>query len=219
MTSTAEPPDRAMPAGQRVRKPHAGTIERREAILRAAMEVFGTRGYNKGVLAEVAEKANMTHAGVLHHFGSKEGLLVAMLKYRDGDEVAGIPERPRIYGLPLLDALVKTVEENTHRRGVVQTFAVLSGESVADGHPAQDYFRERTRVLRNKLADALDEATDGAATRAQLLDAASAFIAVMDGLQMQWLLDPDAVDMPRIVKTTLDEIVDRLRNGAPSDEA
>ena len=215
MTDTAEPPDRAMPAGQRVRKRHAGTVERREAILRAAMEVFGSRGYNKGVLAEVAEKANMTHAGVLHHFGSKEGLLVAMLKYRDGDEVAGIPERPRIYGAPLLDALVKTVEENTHRRGVVQTFAVLSGESVADGHPAQDYFRERTRGLRDKLADALDQATDGVATREQLLDAASAFIAVMDGLQVQWLLDPDAVDMPRIVRTTLDEIVDRLR-AAPS---
>ena len=43
------------------------------------MSVFGQRGYNKGALVEVAEQAGMTHAGVLHHFGSKEALLVAML--------------------------------------------------------------------------------------------------------------------------------------------
>ena len=48
------------------------------------MSVFGQRGYNKGALVEVAEQAGMTHAGVLHHFGSKEALLVAMLQYRDG---------------------------------------------------------------------------------------------------------------------------------------
>jgi hypothetical protein len=31
---------------------------------------------------------------------------------------------------------------------------------------------------------------------------------------VQWLLDPDAVDMPRIVSRTLNEIVGRLRTGA-----
>ena len=69
------------------------------------MNVFGARGYNKGALVEVAEQAGMTHAGVLHHFGSKEGLLVAMLKYRDGEEVAGVPARAQTEGPAFLQHL------------------------------------------------------------------------------------------------------------------
>jgi hypothetical protein len=41
-------------------------------------------------------------------------------------------------------------------------------------------------------------------------DDASALIALMEGLQVQWLLDPGAVDMPRIVENVMNELVDRL---------
>ena len=93
MTSDTPPPASRASAADRARNPRAGTVDRREAVLRAAMTVFGQRGYNKGGLVEVAEQAGMTHAGVLHHFGSKEALLIAMLQYRDGEEAAGVPGR------------------------------------------------------------------------------------------------------------------------------
>jgi len=35
----------------------------------------------------------------------------------------------------------------------------------------------------------------------------------MDGLQVQWLLEPEAIDMPRILSRTIDELVDRLKHG------
>jgi hypothetical protein len=38
----------------------------------------------------------------------------------------------------------------------------------------------------------------------------------MDGLQVQWLLDPSDVDMPRIVEKVMDELIDRLRTGKPA---
>lgn len=200
------------PAAERVRNPHPRTLQRREAVLRAAMNVFGARGYNKGALVEVAELAGMTHAGVLHHFGSKQDLLITMLKYRDGEAIAGVPERAQVEGPPFLEHLIETVKANTSRPGVVQAYSVLAGESVTDGHPAQDYFRERTARLRAKIAGVLDEVTAGKATPAQLNDAASTLIAVMDGLQLQWLLDPTAVDMPGIVAATIEELVARLRD-------
>ena len=159
-------------AAERVQRPQAKTLERRETVLKAAMNVFGARGYNKGALVEVAEQAGMTHAGVLHHFGSKEGLLVAMLKYRDGEEVAGIPERAQVEGPAFLQHLVDTVEENTHRRGVVQAYSVLSGESVTDGHPAHDYFQGRTEGLRSKIAGVLGEVTGNTDVQ-ELRDSAS----------------------------------------------
>jgi hypothetical protein len=90
---------------------------------------------------------------------------------------------------------------------------VLSGESVTDGHPAQDYFRGRTSTLREKLIGVINESTDFVADQNQVADTASAIIAVMDGLQVQWLLDPSAVDMPRIVSMVLEELVGRLMAG------
>ena len=105
MVETARDDTRSRPAAERVQRPQARTTERREAVLKAAMNVFGARGYNKGALVEVAEQAGMTHAGVLHHFGSKEGLLVAMLKYRDGEEVAGVPARAQTEGPAFLQCI------------------------------------------------------------------------------------------------------------------
>jgi AcrR family transcriptional regulator len=209
--STPRPPGAA-----RARNPRAGTLDRREAVLRAAMSVFGQRGYNKGGLIEVAEQAGMTHAGVLHHFGSKEALLVAMLQYRDGEEAAGVPGRAQTEGPAFLGHILDTVTENTTRPGVVQTYTVLSAESVTEGHPAQDYFRDRITVLRDKIAHVLAEVTGRDAHEDDVRDDASALIALMDGLQVQWLLDPDAVDMPRIVAKAMDELVDRLRTRTPA---
>jgi AcrR family transcriptional regulator len=195
-------------------KPQARTLERRESVIRAAMSVFGQRGYNKGSLVEVADQAGMTHAGVLHHFGSKEALLVAMLQYRDGVEAAGVPGRAEAEGPAFLSHVLDTVVDNSRNPGVVQTYTVLSAESVTEGHPAQDYFRTRLALLRDKIAAVLAEVTGRDPDDVDVRDGASALIAVMDGLQVQWLLDPDAVDMARVVEKVMDELVDRLTTGA-----
>ena len=197
-------------------KQQARTLERREAVLRAAMSVFGAHGYNKGALVEVAQQAGMTHAGVLHHFGSKEGLLVAVLRYRDGEAVDGVAGRPQVTGPAFLTHLLDTVEQNTHQRGVVQTYAVLSAESVTEGHPAQSYFKGRMAGLREKLEGVIRETVGDGPSDADIAKAASALIAVMDGLQVQWLLDPDAVDMPGTVEMVMNEIIDRLASSAPA---
>ncbi|GAB2507435.1 TetR/AcrR family transcriptional regulator [Paramicrobacterium agarici] len=207
-----------VPAASRAVRPQARTAAKRESILKAALSVFGTRGYNNAALAEIAAEAGMTHAGVLHHFGSKEGLLVAVLKYRDGEETSGVQAREQVEGPAFLEHMLDTVIENMSRPGVVQTYAVLSAESVTDDHPAQDYFRGRFAGLRRKIAGVIASMAhrdvDG-----EVQDAANAVIAVMDGLQVQWLLDPDAVDMPRTVAMILDELIDRLSTGQPAPSA
>jgi len=56
---------------------------RREAILDAAMELFAEQGFVLTSLPMISQKVGITHAGILHHFGSKEGVLRALLK-REG---------------------------------------------------------------------------------------------------------------------------------------
>ena len=68
------------------------TQEKRKVILRAATEVFGEKGATKGTLEDIAEKVGMTRAGVLHHFGSKDNLLLQTVIYRDSVDLEDYPE-------------------------------------------------------------------------------------------------------------------------------
>ncbi len=197
-------------AADKVVKPQARTAAKRERILDAAMAVFAARGFNNGSLIEIAEQAGMTHAGVLHHFGSKDQLLIAVLDHRDQVDVVHLEGQHPPVGKDLLNHLIKTTEINATRAGIVQTYAVLSAESVTDGHPAQDYFRDRFTGLRGMVAEAFREIAPPDIEEARLWQAASAVIGVMDGLQVQWLLEPDAVEMPQAVSAVIDSLIQWL---------
>ena len=76
------------------------TQEKRKVILRAATEVFGEKGATKGTLEDIAEKVGMTRAGVLHHFGSKDNLLLQTVIYRDSVDLEDYPEDMARGGMP-----------------------------------------------------------------------------------------------------------------------
>ena len=164
--------------------------ERRAEIVRAALEVIAERGYRGASLAAAAERVGCTQQGLLHHFPTKDALLVAVLKDRDRwDAVPATQWR--------VDLLASLVEYNAMRPGIIQTFSALLGESVTEGHPARPYFTERYRQVRANMAAVLrteyGERLPNGLTPERT---APLLVAVMDGLQYQWLLDPESVDMP-----------------------
>jgi AcrR family transcriptional regulator len=176
-----------MSARQRTR---ARSEERRAEIVRAALEVIAERGYRAASLAAVAERVGLTQQGLMHHFPTKDALLVAVLEERDKwDAVPAGTWRPEL--------LASLVEYNAMRPGIVQTFSALLGESVTDGHPAREYFTERyVRVRASMVAALRTEYGDRLPNGLTPERTAPLLVAVMDGLQYQWLLDPDSVDMP-----------------------
>ncbi|WP_372349030.1 TetR/AcrR family transcriptional regulator [Streptomyces sp. KL116D] len=175
----------------------ARSEERRAEILRAALEVIAERGYRGASLAAVAERVGLTQQGLLHHFPTKEALLVAVLEERDQwDAVPSSRWR--------LDLLGSLVEYNAMRPGIVQTFSALLGESVTEGHPARAFFTRRYDGVRGSMAEVLrteyGDRLPGGLTPER---AAPLLVAVMDGLQYQWLLDPEGVDMPQAFRDFL----------------
>ncbi|MBO1333053.1 TetR/AcrR family transcriptional regulator [Streptomyces sp. VRA16 Mangrove soil] len=172
--------------------------ERRAEILRAALEVIAERGYRGASLAAVAERVGLTQQGLLHHFPTKEALLVAVLEERD--QWDAVPDSQ--WRLDLLGSLV---EYNAMRPGIVQTFSALLGESVTEGHPARAFFTERYVGVRASMAQVLraefGETLPNGLTPER---AAPLLVAVMDGLQYQWLLDPESVDMPQAFRDFLE---------------
>ncbi|NEB02512.1 TetR/AcrR family transcriptional regulator [Streptomyces sp. SID13726] len=164
--------------------------ERRAEIVRAALEVIAERGYRGASLAAVAERVGLTQQGLLHHFPTKDALLVAVLEERDKWDA--VPD-----GSWRIDLLASLVEYNAMRPGIIQTFSALLGESVTEGHPARAYFTDRYTRVRDTMALALrSEYGDRLPNGLTPERTAPLLVAVMDGLQYQWLLDPESVDMP-----------------------
>jgi len=199
------------------RNPRKGTAERRAEILRAASATFGAKGYKNGSLADVAEQVGITHAGVLHHFGTKEQLLIEVLEYRDLEDVRELEGQHIPDGIELFRHLMRTARMNVDRRGIVQGYTVLTAESVTEDHPARDWVTQRFTVLRGEIADAIQEVAGSAPVeRDQALRAASAIIGVMDGLQVQWLLDGD-VDLSEATTFAIEAILSAVLH--PADVA
>jgi AcrR family transcriptional regulator len=56
------------------------TAETRERIMAAVVESIGEIGYPKTTATEIARRAGVSWGAVQHHFGDKEGILVAVLE-------------------------------------------------------------------------------------------------------------------------------------------
>ncbi|KZE91579.1 TetR/AcrR family transcriptional regulator [Microbacterium sp. TNHR37B] len=194
------------------------TIARRREILDAAVDIFGAKGFTGGTLQDIADQVGMTHAGILHHFGSKDQLLLEVLVHRDQTDVADLEGQHIPDGMDLFRHLVKTALDNSQRAGIVQAYAVLSAESVTDDHPGRAYFEGRYRTLRAEVDAAfrLVCAERGIEAPAVIDDAAASILAVMDGLQVQWLLEPTAVDLARASQFAIESIVSAVLDPRPS---
>ena len=168
----------------------------RERVVSAALRAYATNGYSGSSLSGIAAAAGLTTAGLLHHFPSKEELLIAVLQERDRQDGERFHLREFV-GLDALEALVKLVQANVLTPGLVRTFTVLMGESAAEDHPAGRWFQERYPRRCANLAAALRAGIDSGEIRPDTDTEAVAteVIAVMDGLQVQWVLNPERVDM------------------------
>ena len=202
---------------QEVTRTRPATLQKRTEILEAAVEIFGNKGSTNGTLADVAEQVGMTHAGVLHHFGSKQNLLLEVLAYRDQADVKDLDDKHIPDGPELFLHLVRTAFANTRRPGIVQAYTVLSNESVTDGHPARAFFEARYTTLRREVSEAFHElcAQQGVREPDTVAAASAAILAVMDGLQLQWLLHPEIVELGETSEFAIRAIVNAVLNPGP----
>jgi AcrR family transcriptional regulator len=172
----------------------------KEKIIRAATELFAQQGYHGATLAEIAKAANLTEPGLLHHFPSKNHLLMAVLAERDRVD----RERFDLSGMgderDLFSSALKLVKHNETVPGLVQLFTVLVAESVQDQHPGHEFFKQRYQKVRDQVIDVLRDGQKAGTVRSDITveDLAVMIFAMMDGLQVQWLYEPERVDMAGI---------------------
>lgn len=182
--------------------------ERRQAILAAAMARFATDGYQNASFAAIAEDVGLSLPGLLHYFPTKVHLLLALLAQRDLESAKALDDL-KLPWRTLLAGLVDLVRRNTDIVGVVRAFAILNAESLTRDHPAEDWFRERSAALMGVFGGVVADGIAAGEIRPEVRpdDIAAELIALMDGLQMLWLRDPQRVDMVSIFSSAIDRLV------------
>ena len=173
--------------------------EARAKILAIAFEMMAEKGYRGTSIAQVAARAGISQSGLLHHFPSKQDLLIAVIDYRqqvDSRTLTDADGQP-LLGWAAFDALAELVRKNSERPQVVRMFSTLCAEALDGDHPGHDWvqghFADGERTLATAIGAGVAEGTMHpdmpAATVAHLT------LAIMDGLQLQWLASEGSLDM------------------------
>jgi AcrR family transcriptional regulator len=170
------------------RKARLPPADRRAHIEDAACACIARGGIRAFTVDRVMAEAGVSRGLIAHHFGSMDGLLVAVYHRMYRDWLARITA-PR-EGLARLDAIIEAlVSPALFGRDVVNIWLTLWGE-VANNPKLRDAHRALNGEYRATLAAAL---RDTAAANHRTVDAdrvAAGFICLVDGIGVQRCVDP-----------------------------
>jgi len=188
---------------------YAKGVAKREEILTRALDVIAREGYRGASVKELADAVGLSQAGLLHYFDSKEELFTEILRKRDevdaddqglgGDLEHGFTTPPD-EAPDIRAGYVRLIRHNADVPGLVHLFARLSVDAADPEHPAHQFFVTRGENLRGffSAAIAAKQASGEITDRVDPETLARIFQAVADGMQVQWMLEPD-VDMAATV--------------------
>ena len=196
------------------RGPYAKTAALRLKILETCIEMFGQTGFHSMTMKEVAQRVGISNTGLLHHFASKDELLFGVLGLDDerrkqfflerGLAVMSIPD-----DVDEIKSLLKTLVTSELQPGLIELHSTLAAEAASPDHPAHESYRNRyANVVRyytqafQVLAEAGQLKTD-----AEPEAVAGMFVALTDGVQIQWLYERDTLRLERNVRQFLRSFV------------
>lgn len=182
------PPERRYTKGARTK----------ERIVDIALELFSQNGFHGVSIRDIAGAAGLSHTGVLLHIDNKDALLIEVLRRREELE-AEAQRAERVGDGDIVGFVTRLVSRELVTPHLVALYVRMSSEATSPDHPAHAFFVDRyersRRWVSESLARYLELHPETPAFDPDLV--AVQAIALMDGLQVQWLLDPDAIDMGR----------------------
>ena len=197
-----------------VRRTKADALATRNSLLDAAEHLFQARGVSRTSLNDIATAAGTTRGAIYWHFKDKADLFNAMMErvtlplegtLASTARTAGITANPLLsLRDSMMNALSQTAtDEQTRRVFEVATHKV---EYVTE----MQAVRDRHLQVRNECMAMTEEALREAVRREDLqltmpvATAALGLHVIIDGLIQNWLLDPEAFDLVKSGRHTMD---------------
>lgn len=163
-------------------------------LLDAARRILERDGIAALSLSAVAQEADESKASIGYHFGNKEGLIVALVDSLVHEANRGLVAQTHQYPLGdtrlrvLMEGEREIIEDTQGFVALLEIFPYAMRDESIRGRIAELYAGYRGTVL-----DVLD-ASQGT-PRSELASFALLTIAIVDGLSIQYALDPTRVDL------------------------
>jgi AcrR family transcriptional regulator len=187
----------------------------RERILEAAAELFSQKGYAGTGVDELAARAEIAKTAIYYHFGSKEGLVTAVLDRAATAWIEGIREAASQAGDPLarLDRALTGMRTMVEEKPWIMKLLQLLALEVAEHKPdVRATLQSIVRRARDAITDGMHDALGLEVPDAQ--GVASVILALLDGLALGLHLDPDLVSLDQAFeemrRITLFMVISRL---------
>ncbi len=134
---------------------YAKGVAKRQEILETALEVVAAQGCRNASIRDIAEAANLSPTGLLHYFGSKEDLFVAIIQERDAKDGLRAPE------VDYMTQFLTVMRENSKVPGLVYLYSLLSVEAADPNHPAHTYFVARRDMVTQLATEVIEGPKSG----------------------------------------------------------
>ncbi|UYQ66326.1 TetR/AcrR family transcriptional regulator [Streptomyces peucetius] len=192
-------------------------VERRRAMVDAAIELFSRQGVRGTGVAAIAERAGATPSALIHHFGSKDGLVQAVLEEADRRALdrLSIPLGAEPTLDQAFDWFIRDAEHTAAaERELAALHTTLTAENLEPGSVLHTWFRDRGRALRIHLVSLFTRAVADGSARTGLDPSilAAETAAFIEGAHLLWLLDPEQVDLTAVHRSYFEGLVSRLRS-------
>lgn len=190
-----------------VSSPHRGRRERRKAdirhrLFRAALELFGTRGFAATTVEDITQAADVAKGTFFNYFPTKEHLLIEFGELRldllrhARDQALGGQEELRV----ILHRLLHTLAEEPGESRALARSMMLGG---LRGEPCSTILRKKLAAGRQILGDAIEAGQRRREIRAGITpeDVARLYQQLFFGGLHLWTLDAH-LDLERYLDTT-----------------
>jgi AcrR family transcriptional regulator len=170
------------------KKARLSPADRRAKLEDAACACMARGGIRDFTVDKIVAEAQVSRGLITHHFGSMDGLLVAVYirMYREWIDVIATP-RP---GLSRIEALVEgLVSPALFNRDVLNIWLTLWGE-IANNPVLREEHRKQYADYRAGIAAALTETAQKNGRTINADTVASAFICLIDGMGVQRVVEP-----------------------------
>ena len=170
------------------------------ALLHAAVSLIAERGYNGATLAAIGERAGYSRGLVTQRFGSKDGLLWALVEemIRAWGNRALRPAVGEAVGTDAMGRALAAYADAVERAPAeVRALYALLFEALGPLPGLRPRFAELHRHMRADVARWVRAGQASGTIRAGIDPArqAALFVGTVRGLTLQWLLEPEAVDL------------------------
>lgn len=179
--------------------------ERKAAFKQAALKVFSAKGYHKTTMSEIAMEAGFGKGTLYWYWNSKEELYFTLVK-ESHDEFMGLLKEAAERDGNALEKLLWLGNEviDLHYRNRDYTklsWKMRAEEAEAFSPEYVERLHHNSAEIKEKLEEIISQGIrEGLFPKADAYYLACILLGLLEGIEIQWLEDPQAFDLRKALK-------------------